>query len=206
VTRAIGAVAKGDLAKPSRSRSMAGRSKGNFYIPRRLVNRMIDQLSSSLLKWTRVAREVGTEGKLGGQAQSKACRRVEGADRVSQPDGGQPDRQVRNIAEVTIRRRQRRSFQEDYGHCARRDLATERGHHTMDRAAALVRVRSDARGARVGTKASSAPPSCPASRTWKDLTRQREFDGSHLTVKCAILQEVTTAVARATCRARSPST
>ena len=51
---------------------------------------------------TRVAREVGTEGKLGGQAEvPRRGRHVEGSHRQRELDGRQPDDQVRNIALVT---------------------------------------------------------------------------------------------------------
>src|SRR6476469_9039753 len=71
IARVIGAVAKGDL-----TRSMAiefdGRPlKGEFLRTAKTVNTMVDQLSSFASEVTRVAREVGTEGKLGGQADVK---------------------------------------------------------------------------------------------------------------------------------------
>ena len=69
VTRAIGAVAKGDLGQ-SMALEVDGRPlEGEFLRSARLVNSMIDQLSVFTSEVTRVAREVGTEGKLGGQAQ-----------------------------------------------------------------------------------------------------------------------------------------
>ena len=69
VTRAVGAVAKGDLGQ-SMMLEVDGRPlEGEFLRSARLVNTMIDQLSVFTSEVTRVAREVGTEGKLGGQAQ-----------------------------------------------------------------------------------------------------------------------------------------
>jgi methyl-accepting chemotaxis protein len=69
VTRAVGAVAKGDLGQ-SMALEVDGRPlEGEFLRSARLVNNMIDQLSVFTSEVTRVAREVGTEGKLGGQAQ-----------------------------------------------------------------------------------------------------------------------------------------
>src|SRR5207247_124635 len=67
-----------------------------------LVNRMIDQLSVFTSEVTRVAREVGTEGKLGGQAQVKGVSGVwkELTESVNQM-AGNLTAQVRNIAEVT---------------------------------------------------------------------------------------------------------
>src|SRR5205085_2475478 len=68
VTRAIGAVAKGDLTQQM-SLDVNGRPlEGEFLRSAKLVNNMIDQLSVFTSEVTRVAREVGTEGKLGGQA------------------------------------------------------------------------------------------------------------------------------------------
>ena len=68
VTRTIGAVAKGDLGQ-SMALEVDGRQlEGEFLHSAKLVNRMIDQLSVFTSEVTRVAREVGTEGKLGGQA------------------------------------------------------------------------------------------------------------------------------------------
>ena len=54
---------------------------------------MVDQLNRFAGEVTRVAREVGTEGRLGGQANVPGCRRhLEGFDRQRQFDGRQPDR------------------------------------------------------------------------------------------------------------------
>src|SRR5437667_10060602 len=71
VTRAVGAVAKGDLGQ-SMALELDGRPlEGEFLKSARLANKMNDQLSVFTSEVTRVAREVGTEGKLGGQAQVK---------------------------------------------------------------------------------------------------------------------------------------
>ena len=75
VTRAVGAVAKGDLGQ-SMALEVDGRPlEGEFLRSAKLVNNMIDQLSVFTSEVTRVAREVGTEGKLGGQEIGRAsCR------------------------------------------------------------------------------------------------------------------------------------
>ena len=66
--RVIGAVARGDLSQQM-PLEIAGRPlKGEFLRASRTVNTMVDQLGSFASEVTRVAREVGTEGKLGGQA------------------------------------------------------------------------------------------------------------------------------------------
>ncbi len=68
VARVIGAVAKGDLSQ-TMSLDVDGRPlRGEFLHTARVVNTMVDQLNSFASEVTRVAREVGTEGKLGGQA------------------------------------------------------------------------------------------------------------------------------------------
>jgi HAMP domain-containing protein/CheY-like chemotaxis protein/GAF domain-containing protein len=71
VARVIGAVAKGDLSQ-SMALEIDGRPlSGEFLRTAKVVNTMVDQLSSFAAETTRVAREVGTEGKLGGQAEVK---------------------------------------------------------------------------------------------------------------------------------------
>src|SRR5215469_3450880 len=68
IARVIGAVANGDLSQKM-SLEVEGRPlQGEFIRTARVVNTMVDQLNSFASEVTRVAREVGTEGKLGGQA------------------------------------------------------------------------------------------------------------------------------------------
>src|SRR5207253_3019358 len=68
ISRVIGAVAQGDLSR-TMSTELDGRPlKGEFLRSSKIVNTMVDQLNSFASEVTRVAREVGTEGKLGGQA------------------------------------------------------------------------------------------------------------------------------------------
>src|ERR1700685_2255685 len=68
VARVIGAVAKGDLSQ-NMPLEVDGRPlRGEFLHTARVVNTMVQQLNSFASEVTRVAREVGTEGKLGGQA------------------------------------------------------------------------------------------------------------------------------------------
>ena len=71
VGRVITAVAQGDLSKKMLL-EIGGKSvKGEFLRIGTIVNTMVDQLSSFASEVTRVAKEVGTEGKLGGQAEVK---------------------------------------------------------------------------------------------------------------------------------------
>ena len=103
VTRAVGAVAKGDLTQ-SMALEVDGRPlEGEFLRSARLVNTMIDQLSVFASEVTRVAREVGTEGKLGGQAQVRGMSGVwkDLTDSVNQM-ASNLTAQVRNITDVTI--------------------------------------------------------------------------------------------------------
>ena len=103
IARTIGAVAKGDLGQ-SMDLEVDGRAlKGEFLRSANLVNTMIEQLSVFTSEVTRVAREVGTEGKLGGQAHVRGVSGVwkDLTDSVNQM-AGNLTAQVRNIAEVTI--------------------------------------------------------------------------------------------------------
>ena len=68
VTRAIAAVAQGNLTQTVRLDVDGRPLEGEFLRSADIVNRMIQQLSIFTSEVTRVAREVGTDGKLGGQA------------------------------------------------------------------------------------------------------------------------------------------
>ena len=68
VTRAIGAVAKGNLTQTVQLDVDGRPLEGEFLRSATIVNTMIAQMSAFTSEVTRVAREVGTEGKLGGQA------------------------------------------------------------------------------------------------------------------------------------------
>jgi HAMP domain-containing protein/CheY-like chemotaxis protein/signal transduction histidine kinase len=102
VARVIGAVAKGDLSQ-SMALEIDGRPlTGEFLRTARIVNRMVDQLGTFASEVTRVAREVGTEGKLGGQAVVKGVAGTwkDLTDNVNFMAANLTS-QVRNIAEVT---------------------------------------------------------------------------------------------------------
>ena len=82
------AVARGDL-----SRKITVDVKGEILELKDTINTMVDQLRSFASEVTRVAREVGTEGRLGGQAQRAGCGgHVEGPHRQRQLHGQQPHR------------------------------------------------------------------------------------------------------------------
>ncbi len=102
VARVITSVAKGDLSQKM-SLEIDGRQvKGEFFRIGTTVNAMVDQLNSFASEVTRVAKEVGTEGKLGGQADVRGASGVwrDLTDNVNSLAGNLTD-QVRNIAKVT---------------------------------------------------------------------------------------------------------
>ena len=103
VTRAISAVAKGDLLQTV-NLDVDGRPlKGEFLRSATIVNTMIKQLSIFTSEVTRVAREVGTEGKLGGQAQVREVTGVwKDLTESVNSMASNLTAQVRNLAEVTI--------------------------------------------------------------------------------------------------------
>src|SRR5579864_1969612 len=103
VTRAVAAVAQGDLLQTVKLDVDGRPLGGEFLQSATIVNTMIKQLSVFTSEVTRVAREVGTEGKLGGQAQVPEVTGVwkdltESVNSMANNLTGQ----VRNIAEVTI--------------------------------------------------------------------------------------------------------
>ncbi len=103
VTRALAAVAQGDLLQTVRLDVDGRPLEGEFLRSATIVNTMIKQLGVFTSEVTRVAREVGTDGKLGGQAQ---VREVSGVwkDLTESVNSMASNltAQVRNIAEVTI--------------------------------------------------------------------------------------------------------
>ena len=103
VTRAIAAVAQGDLLQTVQLDVDGRPLKGEFLRSAKIVNTMIKQLNVFTSEVTRVAREVGTEGKLGGQAQVRDVTGVwkELTESVNSM-ASNLTAQVRNIAEVTI--------------------------------------------------------------------------------------------------------
>src|SRR6476646_433190 len=103
VTRTITAVARGDLTQTMRLEAEGRPLKGEFLRSANVVNEMIAQMGVFTSEVTRVAREVGTEGKLGGQAQVLGASGVwkDLTDNVNSMASNLTG-QVRNISEVTI--------------------------------------------------------------------------------------------------------
>src|SRR5467141_4161754 len=199
VTRSVGAVAKGDLGQ-AMSLEVNGRPlEGEFLHSAKLVNSMIDQLSVFTAEVTRVAREVGTEGKLGGQAKVRGVSGVwkDLTESVNQM-AGNLTAQVRNIADVTIAVAS--------GDLSKKITVDVRGEilqlkeaiNTMvdqlrSFAAEVTRVARE-----VGTdgKLGGQAVVPGAAGTWKDLTDSVNAMASNLTAQVRNIAAVTTAVAR----------
>jgi HAMP domain-containing protein/signal transduction histidine kinase/DNA-binding response OmpR family regulator len=199
VARTIGAVAKGDLGQ-SMELEVDGRPlKGEFLRSAKLVNTMIEQLSVFTSEVTRVAREVGTEGKLGGQAQVKGVSGVwkELTESVNQM-AGNLTAQVRNIADVTIAVAN--------GDLSKKITVDVRGeilqlkeaiNKMVDQlrsfASEVTRVaREVGTDGRLGGQA--VVPG--VAGTWKDLTDSVNAMATNLTAQVRNIAQVTTAVAR----------
>ncbi len=198
MARVIGAVAKGDLSK-SMSLDIDGRPlEGEFLRTAKTVNRMVDQLGSFASEVTRVAREVGTDGKLGGQAEVKGVAGTwkDLTDSVNSM-AGNLTAQVRNIAEVTTAVAN--------GDLSKKITVDVRGEflELKDTINTMVdQLRSFAsevtRVAReVGTEGKLGGQARVegVSGTWKDLTDSVNFMASNLTAQVRNIAAVTTAVA-----------
>jgi HAMP domain-containing protein/signal transduction histidine kinase/CheY-like chemotaxis protein len=187
------AVAAGDL-----SRKVTVDVKGEILELKNTVNTMVDQLSSFADEVTRVAREVGTEGRLGGQADVKdvAGTWKDLTDSVNSM-AGNLTAQVRNIAEVTKA--------VAAGDLSKKITVNVRGEilelkdtiNTMvdqlsSFAAEVTRVARE-----VGTegKLGGQADVRDVAGTWKDLTDSVNFMASNLTAQVRNIAEVTTAVA-----------
>ncbi|CAM5268519.1 HAMP domain-containing protein [Streptomyces violaceorubidus] len=136
------AIAKGDLTK-----KIDIDARGEILELKTTINTMVDQLSSFAEEVTRVAREVGTEGQLGGQAR---VRDVDGTWRDLTESvnemAGDLTRQVRAIARVVIRGDARRPEPEDRCGRLRRDLGVAGLHQQDDRQPARHHDRQQGAG------------------------------------------------------------
>ncbi|HSP15856.1 MAG TPA: HAMP domain-containing protein [Thermoanaerobaculia bacterium] len=198
IARVIGAVAKGDL-----TRSMAiefdGRPlKGEFLRTARTVNTMVSQLSSFASEVTRVAREVGTEGKLGGQADVKGVAGTwkDLTDSVNSMASNLTG-QVRNIAEVTTA--------VAMGDLSRKITVEVRGEilelkNTINTMVDQLRsfaseVTRVAREVGSEGKLGGQADVQGVSGTWRDLTDSVNYMAANLTNQVRNIAAVTTAVA-----------
>ena len=189
------AVANGDLSK-----KITVDVRGEILQLKEAINTMVDQLRSFASEVTRVAREVGTDGKLGGQAIVPGVAGTwKDLTDIVNAMAGNLTAQVRNIAQVTTAVAQRRPVAQDHGRCARRDSRTQ-GHHQHDgRSTERVRVGSHARGrARSAPKASSAArPRCRASPAPGRISPTTSTSWPrNLTAQVRNIADVTTAIAR----------
>ena len=199
VTRALEAVAKGDLLQTVRLDVEGRPLEGEFLRSATIVNTMIEQLGVFTSEVTRVAREVGTDGKLGGQAE---VRNVSGVwkdltDSVNSMASNLTG-QVRNISEVTIAVAS--------GDLSRKITVDVRGEilqlkeaiNTMvdqlrSFASEVTRVAQE-----VGTEGRLGGQAVVpgVAGTWKDLTDSVNAMARNLTDQVRNIAEVTTAVAR----------
>jgi len=187
------AVAAGDLSK-----KITVDVKGEILELKATINTMVDQLSSFAAEVTRVAREVGTEGKLGGQAdvQGVAGTWKDLTDSVNSMAGNLTS-QVRNIADVTKA--------VAAGDLSKKITVDVKGEiqelkntvNTMvdqlrSFAAEVTRVARE-----VGTegKLGGQADVQGVAGTWKDLTESVNFMAGNLTSQVRNIAEVTTAVA-----------
>ena len=193
IAKVTTAVARGDL-----SQKITVDAKGEIFELKNTINVMVDQLNSFAAEVTRVAKEVGTEGKLGGQADVQGISGTwkELTDNVNSLAGNLTD-QVRNIAKVTTA-------------VARGDLSQK---ITVDAkgeifelkntinvmvdqlnsfAAEVTRVSKE-----VGTegKLGGQADVKGVSGTWKDLTDNVNAMASNLTVQLRDVSKVSTAIA-----------
>jgi HAMP domain-containing protein/signal transduction histidine kinase len=198
MARVIGAVAKGNLSETIATEIEGQRLKGEFLRTAKTVNGMVQQLGAFASEVTRVAREVGTEGKLGGQAKVKGVAGTwkDLTDNVNLMASNLTS-QVRNIAAVTTAVAN--------GHLAKKITVNVRGEflELKDTINKMVdQLRSFAsevtRVAReVGTegKLGGQAKVEGVSGTWKDLTDSVNSMASNLTSQVRNIAAVTTAVA-----------
>jgi HAMP domain-containing protein/CheY-like chemotaxis protein/nitrogen-specific signal transduction histidine kinase len=199
VTRAIAAVAQGNLAQTVQLDVDGRPLQGEFLRLANIVNTMIQQLSVFTAEVTRVAREVGTEGKLGGQAKVPGVAGTwkDLTDNVNLMASNLTG-QVRNIAEVATAVAS--------GDLSRKITVDVRGEILQLKEAInsmVDQLRSFAsevtRVAReVGTdgKLGGQAVVPGVAGTWKDLTDSVNAMAGNLTAQVRNIAEVTTAVAR----------
>ncbi len=188
------AVAKGDLSK-----KITVDVKGEILELKNTTNTMVDQLSSFASEVTRVAREVGTDGKLGGQAD---VRGVAGTwkDLTESVNSmaGNLTAQVRNIAEVTTAVAS--------GDLSKKITVDVRGEilelkYTINTMVDQLRsfaseVTRVAREVGSEGKLGGQADVQGVAGTWKDLTNNVNTMAGNLTAQVRNIADVTTAVAR----------
>ena len=161
-------IARGDL-----SRKITVDAKGEILQLKEAINTMVDQLNSFAAEVTRVAREVGTEGKLGGQAEVKGVSGVwkDLTDNVNSM-ASQPDRPGAQHRGRRDRDRERRPVAQDHGRRARRDPPAQGNHQHDGRPVERVCRRSHACRARGRHRGQ-------ARRPGRRQGRERRLEGPH---------------------------
>src|SRR3954466_5179452 len=199
VARVIEAVAEGDLSQHMALEIAGQPVKGEFQRIGTTVNRMVDQLSSFADEVTRVAREVGTEGKLGGQAQVRGVSGVwrDLTDNVNSMAANLTT-QVRNIAQVTTAVAQGDLTQKITVDAKGEILELKSTVNTMvdqlsSFADEVTRVaREGGTDGRLGGEAEVRG----VAGTWRDLTDSVNSMAGNLTNQVRNIAQVATAVAR----------
>src|SRR6476661_1534991 len=198
VARVIGAVAQGDLSK-SMALEVDGRAlEGEFLRTAKTINKMVEQLGNFSAEVTRVAREVGTEGKLGGQAKVKGVAGTwkDLTDSVNSMAGNLTD-QVRNIADVTTAVAKGDLSKKIDVDVKGEFLTLKNTINTMvdqlrSFASEVTRVAREV--GTEGTLGGQADVQGVAG-TWKDLTESVNFMAGNLTSQVRNIADVTKAVA-----------
>jgi HAMP domain-containing protein/CheY-like chemotaxis protein/signal transduction histidine kinase len=198
MARVIGAVANGDLSERMALEVEGRPLKGEFLRTVKIVNSMVDQLGSFASEVTRVAREVGTEGKLGGEAKVKGVAGTwkDLTDSVNSMASNLTS-QVRNIAEVTTAVANGDLSKKITVDVKGEILELKNTINTMvdqlnSFASEVTRVARE-----VGTegKLGGQAQVIGVAGTWKDLTDNVNFMAGNLTGQVRNIAEVTTAVA-----------
>ncbi len=169
------AVARGDL-----SRKITVDVRGEILELKDTINTMVDQLNSFASEVTRVAREVGTEGKLGGQAQVPGVAGTwKDSYRQRQLHGQQLNRPGAQHRRRGDGHRGRRPVQENHRQRVRRDPAAEGNVEYHGRPAQRLRRRSHTRGARGRHRRKAGRPGQRARRRrhLEGPDRERQLDG-----------------------------
>jgi HAMP domain-containing protein/signal transduction histidine kinase/ActR/RegA family two-component response regulator len=188
------AVARGDL-----SQKITVSAQGEILELKDTVNTMVDQLSSFADEVTRVAREVGTEGKLGGQAQVSGVAGTwkDLTENVNQLAGNLTG-QVRNIAQVTTAVARGDLSQKITVDAKGEILALKNTVNTMvDQLSSFAdEVTRVAREVGTEGKLGGQAQVTGVSGTWRDLTDNVNYMGSNLTSQVRNIAQVATAVAK----------
>src|SRR5947199_7981440 len=198
VARVIEALAEGVVSQHMALEIAGQPVKGEFERIGTTVNRMVDQLSSFADEVTRVAREVGTEGKLGGQAQVRGVSGVwrDLTDNVNSMAANLTT-QVRNIAQVTTAVAQGDLSQKITVDAQGEILELKSTVNTMvDQLSSFAdEVTRVAREVGTDGQLGGQAEVKGVAGTWKDLTDSVNSMAGNLTAQVRNIAAVTTAVA-----------